>query len=368
MSPSLSRRRFLQTSAAASAVFAAPYYVPARVFGANERISIGMIGVKNRGGETQNLKDFRQNCVAVCDVDQNVAATAAKYVVAGGNKCDIVGDYRKLLDRKDIDAVVISTPDHWHARMTIDACQAGKDVFCEKPLSLFVSEGRKMVEAARKHERIVQTGSQQRSDERFRTACELVRNGALGKLQQVLVGIPKPNHAAKWVPDSPPPSELDYDFWLGPAPERPYNVNRVHYNFRFFWDYSGGQMTNFGAHHLDIAQWALGMDDSGPISAEGIATYPKDKRLCEVTQTCRVTLTYANGVQVIVGQEQKDIPGGCTFVGEKGRMFVDRKQITASDPAVLNTQLASDAVRLEVSNNHPRNWLECIQSRELPVA
>lgn len=365
--PHVSRRRFLQTTAAASAVLAAPYYVPARAFGANERIVTGAIGVKNRGGKTQNLKDFRTSCVAVCDVDANVAAESAKYVASGGNKCEIYTDYRQLLDRKDIDAVVISTPDHWHALMTIDACRAGKDVFCEKPLTLFVAEGRKMVQVARETGRIVQTGSQQRSDARFRQAAELIRNGALGKIQQVLVGIPKPNHAEKYVPDSTPPSDLDYDRWLGPAPERPYNVNRVHYNFRFFWDYSGGQMTNFGAHHLDIAQWALGMDESGPISAEGTATYPDDKRLCEVTKTCRVTLTYANGVQVIVGQQEKDIPGGCTFIGEKGRMFVDRGKITASDPDLLKADLGSDAVRLYVSKNHPQNWLDCIKSRELPI-
>jgi predicted dehydrogenase len=195
-----------------------------------------------------------------------------------------------------------------------------------------------------------------------------VRNGALGQLKQVLVGIPKPNHAEKWVPDSPPPSELNYDLWLGPAPQRPYNVTRVHYNFRFFWDYSGGQMTNFGAHHIDIAQWALGADDSGPIAAEGTATYAADKRLCEVTQTCRVTLTYANGAQVIVGQEQKDIPGGVTFVGEKGRIFVDRKKIVPSDEAILQAKLPANAVKLYVSKNHPQNWLDSIKSRELPVA
>jgi predicted dehydrogenase len=362
-----SRRQFLQT-AAASAALAAPYYVPRRAFGANDRVVTGAIGVKNRGGETQNLKDFRKNCVAVCDVDQTVAAKAAKYVTEGGNKCDIYDDYRKLLDRKDIDAVVISTPDHWHALMTIDACRAGMDVFCEKPLTLFIAEGRKMVQVARETSRIVQTGSQQRSDDRFRQAAELVRNGAIGQVQQVLVGIPKPNHAEKYVPDSQPPSELNYDFWLGPAPERPYNVNRVHYNFRFFWDYSGGQMTNFGAHHIDIAQWALGMDASGPVAAEGTATYPADKRLCEVTETCRVTLTYANGAQVVVGQQQKDIPGGCTFIGEKGRIFVDRGKVTASDESILKTELPAGAVRLAVSKNHPQNWLDCIASRQLPVA
>ena len=368
MTKYLSRRRFLQVSAAASTVIAAPYFVPARAFGANERVVTGHIGVKNRGGKTQNLKELRQHVGVICDVDKNVAAEAAKYLEENGKKCEVVEDYRRILERKDIDAVVVSTPDHWHALMTIHACQAGKDVYCEKPLSLFISEGRKMVEAARANSRIVQTGSQQRSDDRFRQACELVRNGALGKIQEVLVGIPRPNHPDKYVPDSDPPSELNYDLWLGPAPQRPYNVNRVHYNFRFFWDYSGGQMTNFGAHHIDIAQWGLGMDESGPLSAEGVATYPDDKRLCEVTETCRIVLTYANGVHVVVGQQQKDIPGGVTFVGEKGRIFVDRSKITASDPDILTTDLPSDATRLYVSKDHYKNWLECIQTRKQPVA
>jgi predicted dehydrogenase len=364
----VSRRSFLQAAAAASAVFAAPYYVPSRVFGANERVITGHIGVRNRGGKTQNLKDFRANCAAICDVDKNVAAESLKYVTEGGNKCDVYTDYRKMLERKDIDAVVISTPDHWHALQTIDACHAGKDVFCEKPLSLFVSEGRAMVQAARSTGRIVQTGSQQRSGKEFRQACELVRNGKIGKLKEVLVGIPTPNYAKEYVPDSEPPTELDYNLWLGPAPERPYNVNRVHYNFRFFWDYSGGQMTNFGAHHLDIAQWALDADNSGPVSVEGSATYPDDKRLCEVTQTCRLTYTYASGVQVILTQGDKSVPSGCTFVGENGKIVVVRGKITASDPDILKTEFTSSDTRLTKSDNHPKNWLECIQTRQLPVA
>src|SRR5688572_7723602 len=234
----VSRRRFLQTTAAASAVFAAPYFVPERAFGANERVNLGFIGCKNRG--MQNMEGFAivgkaagkkmTNCAAVCDVDTNVIAAAVKAAEATGHKPSVFGDYRQVLERKDIDAVVASVPDHWHALMTVDACRAGKDVYCEKPLTLFVTEGRRMVEVARETGRIVQTGSQQRSDDRFRQACELVRNGALGKLQTVLVGIPKPNYPpqAKAVPDSDPPSELNYDLWLGPAPLRPYNVNRVH--------------------------------------------------------------------------------------------------------------------------------------------
>jgi predicted dehydrogenase len=373
-----SRRRFLQTTAAASAVFSAPYFVPQRAFGANERVNLGFVGVKNRG--MQNMEGFgivgkdagklAATAGALCDVDSNVLGLAAKAAEKNGHKFETYGDYRKLLERKDIDAIVASVPDHWHALVTIDACRAGKDVYCEKPLSLFVSEGRKMVEIARQTGRVVQTGSQQRSDDRFRQACELVRNGKLGKIGTVLVGIPKPNFPplAEAVPDSDPPTELNYDLWLGPAPQRPYNKNRVHYNFRFFWDYSGGQMTNFGAHHLDIAQWGLGMDDSGPVSIEGTGTFPKEKHLCEVTDTCRITYTYANGVKIVLGQQQKDIPDACTFIGDKGKVYVDRKKITADPDVLLKTEFGSGDTRLYVSKNHYQNFLDCIKSRQKPIA
>jgi predicted dehydrogenase len=311
------------------------------------------------------------NCTAaaLCDVDSTVLASAASRVEKAGNKPQVDGDYRRMLDRKDLDAIVVSTPDHWHALMAIDACRAGKDVYCEKPLTLFVTEGRRMVEVARETGRIMQTGSQQRSDDRFRQACELVRNGKLGQIKQVLVGIPKPNYPplAKAVPDSDPPSELNYDLWLGPAPLRPYNANRVHYNFRFFFDYSGGQMTNFGAHHLDIAQWGLGMDDTGPVAIEGTGTYPAEKHLCEVTNTCRVTYTCANGVQIILGQQQKDIPDAVTFVGEKGKIHVTRGKITADPTELLKTELTSSDIRLPVSKDHYANFLDCIKSRERPI-
>ena len=372
-----SRRRFLQTTAAASAVFAAPYIIPERAFGANERVNLGFIGVKNRG--MQNAEGFTivgksagklpTNCAAICDVDSNVFASAVKAVEKTGHKPKVFGDYRKLLERKDIDAVVASVPDHWHALITMDACRAGKDVYCEKPLTLFIAEGRKMVEVARQTGRVVQTGSQQRSDDRFRQACELARNGKLGKLKTVLVGIPKPNYPPldKAVPDSDPPSELNYDMWLGPAPWHAYNANRVHYNFRFFWDYSGGQMTNFGAHHLDIAQWGLGMDSSGPVSVEGTATFPKEKDLCEVTDTCKLTYTYANGVTVVLGQQQKDVPDQVTFIGEKGKVHVTRKDITSDQPELLKAEFGSGDTRLEVSKDHYQNFLDCIKSRAKPI-
>jgi len=361
----VSRRQFVaQSTAAVGFLAAAPTFIPSSAFGANERVVTGHIGVRNQG--SGNLKAFINQAGAICDVDQTVLAKAVKTVENTGRKCEGYVDYRRLLDRKDIDAVVISTPDHWHARMTIDACQAGKDVYCEKPLTLTVSEGRQMVEAARSGKRIVQTGSQQRSDARFRLACELVRAGRVGKVHTILVGIPKPNHPGKPAPDTDAPAELDYNLWLGPAPLRPYSVNRVHYNFRFFWDYSGGQMTNFGAHHIDIAHWGMGMDDSGPLEIEGTATFHPQK-WHEVTETCRVNYRYAGGITMIVGQVQSDIPDGTTFIGDAGKIHVTRGKIVGTPDELVKEPLGADAVKLYESSNHHQNFLQCIASRKLPI-
>ena len=360
----LDRRHFLTTAAATLAI---PTILPRSVFGANEKVITGHIGVKNQG--TSNLKAFQKltERAALCDVDKDVLATAAKLVSdTGTHKPETFHDYRRLLERKDVDAIVVTTPDHWHALMTIHACQAGKDVYCEKPLSLTISEGRKMVEAARKNDRVVQTGSQQRSDARFRLACELVRSGKIGKLKTVLVGIPAVNWAGPPVPDSDPPTVLDYDLWLGAAPKKPYNAKHVHYNFRFYWDYSGGQMTNFGAHHLDIAQWALGMDESGPISTEGTARFHPE-HWYEVPMASHVTHTYANGVTVVVGQAEKNIPGGCTFIGSEGTIFVDRSKITSTPGEIVKEPLSASDVHLYESGNHHKNFLDCVKSRKRPI-
>jgi predicted dehydrogenase len=367
---SASRRDFLRTGLAGGAFLALPASVYRSAFAADppsERVRLGSVGVGNQGGPKNNLKFFTKLApvVAVCDLDKNYLAAAAEFVnKETGAEPKTYSDYRKLLDSKDIDAVVVTVPDHWHALITIHACGAGKDVYCEKPLTLVIDEGKAMIAAARKNKRVVQTGSQQRSAKEFRTACELVRNGALGKLHTVKVGLPKPNwvdRAKQPVPDSKPPAELNYDFWLGPALERPYNKNRVHYLFRFFWEYSGGQQTNFGAHHLDIAQWALGMNESGPVSAEGQAKY-HPQGWYETPDWTDITYKYTNGVTVKCGQ---DYPQGCTFEGEKGTIHVNRGRLEVK-PAELQGHAGS--VKLEVSNNHHQNWLDCIKTRKTPIA
>jgi predicted dehydrogenase len=366
-SPRLSRRGFLAgTTATATAAVAAPWIVPSTCFGANERITLGFIGVGGQG--RGNLSAFLRknslvNVAAICDVDTRHAAEAVKLAEKGGGNCEVYADYRRLLERKEIDAVVVSTPDHWHALPTVHACRAGKDVYCEKPLSLTIAEGRAMVSAARENSRIVQTGSQQRSAENFRKACELVRSGAIGKVREVLVGIAESNFKGPPVADGQPPAELDYNTWIGPAASRPYNEKRVHYNFRFFWDYSGGQMTNWGAHHIDIAHWGLGMDDSGPVSVEGTAGFHPEKWY-EVTMSCRLVYTYADGVRMVVGQQQPDIPGGTTFIGEKGRIFVNRGVLKAEPNELLDMPRT---VSLDASSDHHGNFLDSIKTRKRPI-
>jgi predicted dehydrogenase len=367
----LHRRDFLRTTGLAALGLTVPGLRAWSRTAPSERVRLGFIGVRNQG--TSNLKAFLKQpaaqLVAVCDVDKKVLAAACELVdKANGGLCQTFHDYRQLLDRRDVDAVVVTTPDHWHALPTIHACMADKDVYCEKPLSLTVVEGQAMLKAARKHNRIVQTGSQQRSEYKgyFRIAAELVRNGKLGRLKGISIGIPGVNFKQSAVPgakDSPPPPELDYNFWLGPAPERPYNVNRVHYLFRFFWDYSGGQLTNWGAHHLDIVQWALGMDDSGPVEVSARAEYNREG-LYEVPEKQEVTYRYADGVTVVCGQGHK---GGCTFEGEKGTIHVDRRVLEANPADLLKTELADRDVRLYRADNHHGNWLDCIKSRKLPI-
>jgi len=368
---SITRRTFFRRAGGAGLALSVPTIITSQALGApgvppaGERIRIGMIGVGNQGGG--NLRAFMKNVIAVCEVDKNRLADAkAKVEKANGGSCAAYGDYRKLLENKDVDAVVVTVPDHWHALIAIHACEAGKDVYCEKPLTLTIREGREMVKAARKYNRIVQTGSQQRSDDRFRLACELVRSGRLGKIHTVRAGISKVNFAGPAVPDSDPPPELDYDFWLGPAPKKPYNKLHVHYNFRFFWDYSGGQMTNWGAHHLDIAQWGLGTDESGPVSVETTAPtrFNKDGWF-EVPEFSEVTYKYANGIALICGQSQK---GGTTFEGANGTIHVNRGSLTSNPPEIVKEPLKESDVHLYVSKNHHANWLECIKTRKLPIA
>ena len=371
-----SRRSFLKKSIFASSTLGLSAKSYRNAFAADppsERIRIGMIGVGNQGGPKNNMKLFLKNIVALCDLDQNYLSEAASFLEKESSaKAMMTDDYRRLLDSKDIDAVVITVPDQWHALMTIDACNAGKDVYCEKPLTLVVSEGRPMIHAARRNKRVVQTGSIQRSGDEFKLAVDLVRNGIVGTIKAVNVTLPCPNWIAKAgtpVPDSPPPEGFDFNRWLGPAPLRPYNKNRVHYLFRFFWDYSGGQQTNFGAHHLDIAQWGLGMDKGGPIAVEGTAVFNPDGWY-ETPDTTEINYEYANDVKMTVRQKQDVKPGGygTEFIGDKGSLFVYRGGITTTPNELLRRVELPTFTGSQASISHVQDFLDCIKTRKHPVA
>lgn len=367
-----SRREFLRRTGATTALLATASltfpHVRSRAAevgsGLRAGVRVGVIGTGGRGSDL--MRSAMANITAVCDVDRShLARASAEVEKKNGRKPAEYADYRKLLESRDIDAVILGTPDHWHAMMTVDACQAGKDVYCEKPLTLTLHEGRVMTQVARSTRRIVQTGSQQRSDDKFRLGCELVRNGRIGRIKSVRVGLTYVNFDPTPVPDSEPPAELDYDRWLGPAPWRAYNRNRVHYNFRFFWDYSGGQMTNWGAHHLDIAQWGLGTDHTGPVEIQATAKFDPAKRF-EVPVESDITYRYADGT-VLLCTQGPNRKTGTTFEGEKGWVHVNRGNLEASDDEIIAKPLPGDAVRLYVSKDHMDNWFECIKSRKLPI-
>jgi predicted dehydrogenase len=367
------RRQFLQSAAALGTAFAVPTIIPSTALGLDgatapsERITMGLIGSGGQG--TSNMEGFLAfkdiQFLAISDVDRSHREAAAAIVNKqyGNTDCALYNDFRELNDRADIDAVIIATPDHWHALNAIDALKKGKDTYVQKPLTWSVEEGRALCDAVKKHGRILQTGSQQRSDDRFRQACELVRNGRIGTLKYVNIGIPDNNKTCEptWSPE-PIPEGFDYNFWLGPAPEAEYHHQRCHYEFRFILDYSGGQVTNFGAHNLDIAQWGLGMDDSGPVEVYGNGVFPESGLFTTATQVF-FECVYANGVHLTC----KTGKFGMAFEGTEGTIYVDRKHIEATPPEILNEKIGDNEIHLYESADHYRNFLDSVKSRKDPI-
>jgi len=339
-----------------------------RAGSANDRINVACIGTGgSKGGFRQGLGDTHNmarkagvKVVAMCDVDKTHAAEAAR---AFGADCTAFTDFRELLQRKDIDAVIIGTPDHWHAAIANAAMRAGKDVYCEKPLTLTVAEGREIAKVQKKTGKVFQTGSQQRSDARFRLACELVRNGRIGKVQRVEARLPNGSKGGPFQVKTPP-ADLDWDMWLGPAPWTEYIPERTHGSFRHWYEYSGGMMTDWGAHHLDITQWALGADNSGPIRIESVGVLPANSRGFNAVTDFTVTYTYPNDMTVLAMHQGEN---GVRFEGDRGWIFVSRGRIEASDPAMLKDPLSGNDVRLYESNDHIQNFVDCVRSRKEPI-
>jgi predicted dehydrogenase len=373
---SVSRRQFLRRSAALTAAAAVPCFIPSGVLaapgkpGANDRIGIAGIGIGRQGsGVLANaLKQPETRFVAIADVSLPRAKA-----IAEKQKGAAYQDYRKLLARKDVDAIITATPDHWRALVSVHALQAGKDVYAEKPLSLTIREGRLMLDAARKYKRVFQVGSQQRSQAVNRAACAYVREGKLGKIKEVIGW----NYPSPWeckFPAQPTPDGLDWDMWCGPTEVVPYHEDlykpRSNPGWISFRLYSGGEMTGWGAHGLDQIQWALGMDQTGPVEVwtdgERFAppTYaaPESrKRGDKICAVPKVSFRYANGIVVRL---DKGNQGGGIFIGERGKLEISRGKVASNPPEIAEEILRSAGK----DENHVRNWIECMKSRARPNA
>jgi len=383
----VTRRRFLAGAGAAVAGVAmvAPSVVPATVLGAggrtppSDRIGIGSIGLGSRG--TQHLKALLQTDAvevrAVCDPQQPKREAARDQVAKayagragrpareafGG--CLATADFREVLDRPDVDAVVIAAPENWHALIAAFAARAGKDIYCEKALSLTVAEGRALVDTVRRTGRILQVGTQQRSGRNFRFACELARNGYLGRLTRVEVGVPG-GRALPNVAPEPVPPEVDYEMWLGPAPYTPYNPLKVSFNWYFIYDYCVGWIQSWGVHHVDIALWGAPALARGPLEVEGSAVFPADG-IANTSITWDVRCTTPDGLVLSFTDNAKN-PQGCRFLGDEGWVHVTRRGIRAEPASLLTVAIGPGDDRLYESNDHHGNWIECMRTRRDPVA
>jgi predicted dehydrogenase len=364
----ISRRRFV---AASAATLAAPLIVPATSFGAaapSNKITVGVIGTGSHG-VGRNLKMYLQQSDArvltVCDVDATRMRDAKQLVdnAYGNTDCAMTGDFREILARDDIDAVMISTPDHWHTLMSVLALRAGKDVQCEKP-TLTIDEGKILVREVRKHNRVFQTSTEDRSLAMYHRMAELVRNGRIGQLQRIDVVLPGMPQGPGDPTPQPVPADLDYDMWLGPAPEAPYTKDRVHFNFRWIWDYSGGIICDWGTHLFDTAQWANDTELSGPVEIEGTGTF-WDEGLYDTAKDYDVTYRYANGVVMTCK------PGnpGIRFYGSEGWVGNTgwRGPVEASSQAILDAEIGEEETHLYTNlGGEHRDFLDCVKSRRDP--
>ena len=382
----INRRRFLKTTAAITAATGVPGWLiemeeahgaQPKPLGPNDRPGIALVGCGGQGTGDCAGAAAHGDVIAVCDVDDTHAEAAAKKFTRNGKVPEKYNDFRKLMERDDVHAIITGTPDHWHTFVNLLAVKTGKDVYTEKPLTLTIDEGKRLVKAVRESKRIVQVGSQQRSDRNFRLACELVRNGRIGKLQHIVVGLPTGPVAGPF-PEKPVPEGLNWDFYLGQTPKVPYNGNNCHWNFRWWYQFSGGQMTDWGAHHNDIAQWGNGTERSGPVEIDGKSLKEMIPGGYDAASKYRVDCKYANGVTMTIVDEStpternvvgegKKTPNGVQFIGPDGWIFVTRGAIKASDDELLQKPLPESAVKLYKSSNHMGNFFECMHSRKDPI-
>jgi predicted dehydrogenase len=338
------------------------------------RPRVGAIGLRYQGSVIAHKAQLYGDITAVCDVDRNVRDQAKAAFGSTPFACE---DYRDLISRKDVDIVTIGSPDHWHTKMVIDACRAGKDVYCEKPLTLTIDEGKQLTQVVRETGRIVQVGSWQRSDDRFRLAVEMVRGGKIGKLKTVDVVLGKNVTSGSFAPRTPP-AHLNWNLWQGQTPDVPYIEERSHYTFRWWYEYSGGQMTDWGAHHIDIAQWAI---NSLPVEIEGKAKMPGVVNGYNVAVDFHASYRFANGVTMTVSDTGDN---GILFTGDAGRIFVNRGKLTGAPVEALkdqpfkredwkiydfdNLDRPPRAGKLDAIINHMGNFIDCVQTRKTPIS
>ena len=370
------RRRFLKSVTGVTAgAIAFPYIVSSSALGQggsvapSNRIVMGAIGVGSQGtGDMRGFLNKKEvQMVAVCDVDKKNRDRAKKFVDEkyGNSDCGTYLDFRELIGRGDLDAVQLAMPDQWHSIPAVAAARAGLDIHAQKPLARTIREGRAIIDAVQRYGRVWQTGSQQRSERNFHRACELVRNGRIGKIHKVEVGLPTGGTSDN-KPIQPVPEGLDWDFWLGPAPWVPFR-GVCHWDWRWIMDYSGGQLTDWAGHHIDIAHWGLGLERTGPVEIEGRGVYPKDG-IYDVPYEYKFTCKYANGLTMVVANN-KQLLQGAKWYGESGKwIYVKRGKLEANPPSVLKEAIGPDETNLYRSRDHKQNFLDCIKSRKETIA
>jgi len=374
MSKNSSRRDFLKTTLVSGVGLAiAPHVIPASALGRggatppSDRIVMAVIGAGSQG--MGDARWFMQNpdvqLVAACDVDETRQLQAKSEFDRHHQTSDsrTYLDYRELLEKETVDGAILALPDHWHALIATAVASKGIDIYGEKPLARSIRDGRAIVKAAQENNIIWQTGSWQRSRPHFRRACELVINGRIGKIHHVEVGLPDGVKSIGTPPIMPIPEGLDWNFWLGPAPTKPFR-GVVHWNWRWIMDYSGGQMTDWSGHHIDIAHWGLGMDHEGPVEIEGKGIYPREG-IYDVPVEYDFTARYKNGITIRVANQSR-LPHdmGTTWYGDAGWISVDRQGLTAENPSVLEETIGENEIHLYKSPDHVRNFLDCVKSRE----
>lgn len=374
----MNRRRFL---AAATTAAVAPMIVPSSVFGAadrpapSERITMGVVGWGMQGPGNTGAFLGQRDCqvVAACDLDKKhleaaVGTVNRKY---GNQDCKAYTDFQEMIVRKDIDAVMLAVPDNWHAFTAVEAANQGKDIYGEKPLARTIAEQQAIVRAVQKNDRIWQTGSWQRSQENFHKAAEIVRNGLIGKVHRVEVGLPSGHHDFAGTGDkraiTAPPEWLDYERWIGPAQMKPYIECRVHMNWRWDYNIGGGQLLDWVGHHCDIAHWGMDWDNSGPSEIKGTGEFPPADAIWNTATKYRIEMKYPGGVEMVMAGGHGDIRSGTKWIGSDGWVWVDRGGFDSSKDEFKDFSRLPENLRktpLYYSRNHHRNFLDCVKSRK----